>query len=117
MHYSRVASSPTRAYSAATAVLMNELLKGTISYCIALARTEDPITEKAVRGHGHLKAHHPQSRLSSQSLMRRSRALGGEIFSSDCWKLSIPAILYVIQVSRLCLMQSSRKSSTDLNAE
>ena len=33
------------------------------------------------------------------SLMARIRAVNAEVFSHDCWKLSIPAILYVIQNS------------------
>ena len=35
--------------------------------------------------------------VSSVPLVRNFRRLGKEVFSSDCWKLSIPAILYVIQ--------------------
>ncbi|KDQ33061.1 hypothetical protein PLEOSDRAFT_1091306 [Pleurotus ostreatus PC15] len=66
MHYSRVSTPPSRSYSPAAAVLLNEVLKGSISFVIALWRV-----------------------YSNPS----------EVFSPDCWKLSIPAILYVIQNS------------------
>jgi UDP-sugar transporter A1/2/3 len=35
--------------------------------------------------------------LGPRTLLCRFRTLGKEVFSPDCWKLSIPAILYVIQ--------------------
>ena len=38
MHYSRVSVPASQAYSPASAVLMNELLKGSISFVIALFR-------------------------------------------------------------------------------
>jgi solute carrier family 35 (UDP-sugar transporter), member A1/2/3 len=76
MHYSRVSTPPSQAYSAASAVLLNEILKGSISFGIALWR------------------------LSSNPDVRRPfNQLLHETFSPDCWKLSIPAILYVIQNS------------------
>ncbi|EGN95692.1 hypothetical protein SERLA73DRAFT_113381 [Serpula lacrymans var. lacrymans S7.3] len=68
MHYSRVSTPPHLAYSPAAAVLTNELLKGSISFVIALGRVRDAADTP-------------------------------EIFSPDCWKLSIPAILYVVQNS------------------
>ncbi|KAG5653825.1 hypothetical protein H0H81_010098 [Sphagnurus paluster] len=82
MHHSRVSTPPSRAYSAATAVLMNELLKGIISFIIAYLRID----------HSSDAAGLPRS-ISRVSL----RKLASDIFSPDCWKLSIPAILYVIQ--------------------
>ncbi|CAE6414055.1 unnamed protein product [Rhizoctonia solani] len=138
MHYSRVSTPANRTYSAASAVLLNELLKGSISLLIALFRVDDQ-THKSSRpevislmsGSGDLDDDSPttpmikakaQGRnflghrstgsgsirgvLSSQlrrstSLLTRLwckfRRLGREVFSPDCWKLSIPAILYVIQ--------------------
>jgi len=96
MHYSRIVTSPGQAYSAGTAVLMNELLKGVISYIIALSRTEDPILGKLSRGDDHTRMH-STSILSPQSFIRRFHLVWREVFSTDCWKLSIPAILYVIQ--------------------
>lgn len=39
MHYSRISTPVKDAYSPATAVLLNELLKGSISFVIALMRT------------------------------------------------------------------------------
>ncbi|KAI0034055.1 nucleotide-sugar transporter-domain-containing protein, partial [Vararia minispora EC-137] len=75
MHYSRVSTPPSLAYSPATAVLLNEILKGLISFFVALYRISrtnvpDPFSQ----------------------LLR-------DIFSRDCWKLSIPALLYVVQNS------------------
>lgn len=76
MHYSRVSTPPSQSYSPASAVLLNEILKGSISFAIALWR------------------------LSSNPDVRRPFSqLLHETFSPDCWKLSIPAILYVVQNS------------------
>jgi len=97
MHYSRVVTSPKQAYSAATAVLMNELTKGLISFAIALARIEDPAVDKLARGHGQLKTQPTPRKFSIQQLTRRAQLVIREVLSADCWKLSIPAILYVIQ--------------------
>ncbi|KAG2751681.1 hypothetical protein P692DRAFT_20669799, partial [Suillus brevipes Sb2] len=69
MHYSRVSTPPPLSYSPAAAVLLCEILKGSISFVIALWRAQDT-------GDSHC-----------------------EIFSPDCWKLSIPAVLYVVQNS------------------
>ncbi|KAF5373663.1 hypothetical protein D9758_000623 [Tetrapyrgos nigripes] len=84
MHYSRVSTPPSRMYSAATAVLMNEVLKGSISLVIAFWRIESE------------KGSSPSS-CRPLALADRARKLSRDIFSTDCWKLSIPAILYVIQ--------------------
>ncbi|KAG9097568.1 hypothetical protein FRC06_007419 [Ceratobasidium sp. 370] len=136
MHYSRVSTPANRTYSAASAVLLNELLKGTISLLIALARLDDQPAKGArpdaiplISGAGDLDEDSPTTpmiKAKSQgrglhgrggsgsvrgvvtSQLRRSaslaarlwskfRRLGREVFSPDCWKLSIPAILYVIQ--------------------
>jgi UDP-sugar transporter A1/2/3 len=70
---------PSRTYSAATAVLMNEILKGTISLVIAFVRI-DPQPSELVQ--------------APQPFMGRVRKLWREVMSPDCWKLSIPAILY-----------------------
>ncbi|KAJ6572919.1 nucleotide-sugar transporter-domain-containing protein [Mycena sp. CBHHK59/15] len=85
MHYSRVYTPPSRAYSPATAVLMNEILKGSISLVIAFTRIDLPIPEIAGQA------------TCSQTLLTRIKRLAVDVFSQDCWKLSIPAILYVIQ--------------------
>ncbi|CAE6490246.1 unnamed protein product [Rhizoctonia solani] len=138
MHYSRVSTPANRTYSAASAVLLNELLKGSISLLIALFRVDDqtpktsrpevislmpgagdldddspttPMIKAKAQGRGYLSHRSTGSGsirgvLSSQlrkstSLLTRLwckfRRLGREVFSPDCWKLSIPAILYVIQ--------------------
>jgi UDP-sugar transporter A1/2/3 len=82
-------------YSAATAVLMNEILKGLISLVIAFTRTDG--------GHGSMydmaQAPFPAG---SRGAVGRLRKLWREVFSPDCWKLSIPAILY--GASRLFLI-------------
>ena len=75
MHYSRVSTPPSKSYSPASAVLLNEILKGSISFGIALWR------------------------LSKSDVPRPFNQLLCETFSPDCWKLSIPAVLYVIQNS------------------
>lgn len=91
---------------------MVELLKGSISLFIALSRVDDTAS---------LLDHPPKSRKRSNSSpktissasksflpesiasfdsglwIRRAGKLRKELFSTDCWKLSIPAILYVIQ--------------------
>ncbi|KAJ7685643.1 nucleotide-sugar transporter-domain-containing protein [Mycena polygramma] len=94
MHYSRVSAPPSQTYSPASAVLLNELLKGTISFLIALARVPQV-------------AERPWHRMSFWAVVRELPYpwtspfwwLCGEILSPDCWKLSIPAILYVVQNS------------------
>ncbi|KIJ23171.1 hypothetical protein M422DRAFT_196262, partial [Sphaerobolus stellatus SS14] len=78
MHTSRTTIDPSRQYSAASAVFVNELLKGSISFVIALYRVDSQ----------------PKRAGSSASSWSR---IWRDIFSSDCWKLSIPAILYVFQ--------------------
>ena len=80
MHYSRV--STVKPYSPALAVLMNELIKGSISLVIALWRIQK-----------NNQTHHRPLTTQGSSLS----ILYSEIFSKDCWKLSIPALLYVIQ--------------------
>lgn len=91
MHYSRVHIPPSQSYSAPTAVLLNELLKGAISLAIAFSRIDrsPPYASDL-----------PQPGLTSgrfwhsSRLLLRIRKLAREVFSPDCWKLSIPAILY-----------------------
>ncbi|KAF8965256.1 hypothetical protein BDZ97DRAFT_1812845 [Flammula alnicola] len=92
MHYSRVSTPPSRAYSAATAVLMNEILKGTISLIIAFSRIDSQPTAYELA-----QAPYTPQRPYTQRFVGRLRRLWREVFSPDCWKLSIPAILYVIQ--------------------
>ena len=84
MHHSRVSIVPSEAYSAGTAVLMVELLKGVISFTIAYLRIENTTTYGL-----------PSSAAAPRSTpFTRLKKLWREIFRSDCWKLSIPAILY-----------------------
>ena len=88
MHYSRVSVPPSHRYSAATAVLMNEILKGTISLIIALMRTD--ISAYDLVQAPLLSGQHPYSHI----YIFRLRKLWKDVWSPDCWKLSIPAILY-----------------------
>ncbi|KAI6128325.1 nucleotide-sugar transporter [Pisolithus thermaeus] len=94
MHYSRVHIPPSQSYSAPMAVLLNELLKGAISLAIAFTHMDRPAS---------YGTDPPQPSLTSgrfwhsSRVLLRSRRLAREVFSPDCWKLSIPAILYVIQ--------------------
>lgn len=94
MHYSRVSTPASQAYSPAAAVLLNEVLKGSISFVIALARTPNPSIQS-------LSTRRPTTGIVSQACSWRLRLtrLCSEIFARDCLKLSIPAILYVIQNS------------------
>lgn len=84
MHYSRVSTPAAQSYSPASAVLLNELLKGSISFVVAFLRVADA-SDASGRG-----------LMGWWSSLRR---VCREIFSPDCWKLSIPAILYVVQNS------------------
>lgn len=99
MHYSRVFTPKDATYSAASAVLLNELLKGGISLGIALSRIEissptDPLMSfQEKRPSSWL----PSDRSQFNAWPAKFKKLGREVFSPDCWKLSIPAILYVIQ--------------------
>ncbi|KAH7913738.1 nucleotide-sugar transporter [Hygrophoropsis aurantiaca] len=93
MHYSRVSIPPSQSYSAPTAVLLNELLKGSISLAIAFTRIDRSTSYASDTPPGLTTGRfwHPSK------VWLRIRRLGREVFSPDCWKLSIPAILYVIQ--------------------
>ncbi|KAJ3725862.1 nucleotide-sugar transporter-domain-containing protein [Lentinula raphanica] len=87
MHYSRVSIPSSRMYSAAAAVLMNEVLKGSISLLIAYCRIESNIGTESSLLPG----------LQPKVFLSKFKKLSRDIFSADCWKLSIPAVLYVIQ--------------------
>ncbi|KAJ7111531.1 nucleotide-sugar transporter [Mycena crocata] len=99
MHYSRVSTPPSRAYSPATAVLMNEILKGSISLVIAFSRIDAPSPDVG-------------GQTSRLTLAARVRRLAGAVFSQDCWKLSIPAILYVIQNNLQFVAVSNLEAAT-----
>ncbi|KAJ7766711.1 nucleotide-sugar transporter-domain-containing protein [Mycena metata] len=94
MHYSRVSTPQSQSYSPASAVLLNELLKGLISFFIALARTPAVASQ-------------PWHRMSFSQIISALPypwtppflSLCADVLSTDCWKLSIPALLYVIQNS------------------
>ncbi|EIW70534.1 hypothetical protein TREMEDRAFT_22759, partial [Tremella mesenterica DSM 1558] len=83
MHYSRISTAPSRTYSAATAVLLNELLKGAISVLIALKHPRPPSSFPSF--------------IPTMLHPSRIRNLTKSVLSPDCYKLSVPAILYVIQ--------------------
>ncbi|GAA93720.1 uncharacterized protein L969DRAFT_96108 [Mixia osmundae IAM 14324] len=114
IHYSRTAPG-ARPYSTAAAVLLGEILKGVISLAVALANTYTHL-DAAPYGSGSAAGHYAspgaplKRRISNQiqtiesSSMRylkllpsKSAGLFKDVFSDDCWKLSIPALLYYIQ--------------------
>ncbi|WVQ99499.1 hypothetical protein IAU59_006634 [Kwoniella sp. CBS 9459] len=103
MHYSRIATPPGKTYSAATAVLLNELLKGFISVVIALKRIDtnmNSTTAPPLYSEKNMDKdleRRPNAGFISIFHSTRIRALGKAVFSPDCYKLSVPAILYVIQ--------------------
>ncbi|ORY79696.1 nucleotide-sugar transporter-domain-containing protein [Leucosporidium creatinivorum] len=107
LHYSRISVPADKMYSAASAVLLNECLKGTISISIAFYNTL-----LATPGSGYAplspedrsdeeKAAQRPKRWDEVLTVSRVRKAGAklrkDVFSSDCWKLSIPACLYVVQ--------------------
>lgn len=66
---------------------MNEILKGLISLIIAFTRLDAGHTSM----YDMVQAPYPAG---SRGVMSRLRKLWRDVFSPDCWKLSIPAILY-----------------------
>ncbi|KAF8844540.1 hypothetical protein BDN67DRAFT_894647 [Paxillus ammoniavirescens] len=93
MHYSRVSTPPHLSYSPASAVLLGEILKGSISFLIALWRAKETDLHFSSRKSfgGIISSFLPWS--------APFRHVCSEVFSVDCWKLSIPAVLYVVQNS------------------
>ncbi|KAL0946608.1 hypothetical protein HGRIS_012806 [Hohenbuehelia grisea] len=115
MHYSRVSTAPSHTYSAGTAVLMNEVLKGAISLAIAFTRIETPpSTPPPYTPLDGSRFPQPSlnSRWSPRAVLARSRKLCKDVFSPDCWKLSIPAILYVIQNNLQYVAASNLEAAT-----
>ncbi|TIB19069.1 hypothetical protein E3P92_00152 [Wallemia ichthyophaga] len=121
MRYSRV-SDPEHSYNPASAVLLTEILKASISLYTAYKRTDDhalnsnredhlsplfPKKKKSFLGNLPVKpsASHNKRRISlslkddqrPSDTKLKAKILVAQIFSRDSWKLSIPAILYVIQ--------------------
>ncbi|KAH6895024.1 nucleotide-sugar transporter-domain-containing protein [Coprinopsis sp. MPI-PUGE-AT-0042] len=90
MHYSRISIPPELAYSPASAVLLNEILKGSISFSIAVYNASRPPSSQ----YSDIST---STRRHSKPLVPVVREVCKEILSPDCWKLSIPAILYVVQ--------------------
>ncbi|KZT11320.1 uncharacterized protein LAESUDRAFT_642341 [Laetiporus sulphureus 93-53] len=99
MHYSRVSAAPSETYSAAAAVLTTELLKGSISLVVAFTRLDCSSLPST-------------SPWNPRTLLYRFRRLGKEVFRPDCWKLSIPAILYVIQNNLQFVAVSNLEAAT-----
>ena len=99
MHYSRVSVAPSRTYSAAAAVLLNELLKGAVSVVIALQKIDvDMLNSISHSEKDPRSLNRPTpSRIPSYLHMSRIRNLTKQVLSPDCYKLAVPAILYVIQ--------------------
>ncbi|GAA5835475.1 hypothetical protein JCM9279_004552 [Rhodotorula babjevae] len=112
LHYSRISVPADRMYNAAAAVLLNELLKGAISLSIAFRNAL--LAASSSRG-GDYSRVPTDDEFESRRRSGPSGGVGGgggadlarakfaatkmlgEVFSGDCWKLSIPACLYVIQ--------------------
>jgi len=130
MHYSRVSTLPSQTYSAATAVVMNELLKGLISLAVAFARTNPPISRNADIPKGNFTSPTSTSLHALLCYLRtltfRVRKVFNEVFSQDCWKLSIPAVLYggpafhiIMHVNskRLCLFSHPESPSVRRNIQ
>ncbi|ORY32920.1 nucleotide-sugar transporter-domain-containing protein [Naematelia encephala] len=104
MHYSRITTAPSKTYSAASAVLLNELLKGIISVIVALRHIDQemsqatpsyvsPLSEKETK----ILHQIPSPSFTSWFQASRLRNLSNQVLSPDCYKLAVPAILYVIQ--------------------
>ncbi|KAF9227594.1 hypothetical protein BS17DRAFT_793275 [Gyrodon lividus] len=93
MHYSRVSTPTHLSYSPASAILLGEILKGSISFVIALWRAKETDLQYSSRKSfgGVVSSFFPWS--------APFRQVCSEVFSADCWKLSIPAVLYVVQNS------------------
>ncbi|KAE9409635.1 nucleotide-sugar transporter [Gymnopus androsaceus JB14] len=92
MHYSRVSTPSSRMYSAATAVLMNEVLKGSISLFIAFCRIDSGCASDS-----------RPTRVFTNKLSKLSR----DVFGADAWKLSIPAMLYGLYQNNLQYVAAS----------
>jgi len=103
MHYSRITAPADRSYSAATAVLFNELLKGSASLYIALRKIDTdlssshPAIHSGKDSHSRLRPSQRSSRIPTLFHSSRIRVLAKSVFSPDCYTLAVPAILYVIQ--------------------
>ncbi|GAA5931550.1 uncharacterized protein JCM15063_001499 [Sporobolomyces koalae] len=108
LHYSRISVPKDKMYSAASAVLLNELLKGAISLSIAFRNAVHaqgagpggdyaPLPGKDELEDGRKPLAAGDNVWDQTRMQLAAKKLFGEIFSNDCWKLSIPACLYVIQ--------------------
>lgn len=106
LHYSRISVPKDKSYSAASAVLLNELLKGAISLSIAFRNAVAGTANAAGRSYAKLEGdeddHYRKGIANGNGwdlgkVQAGGRKLLSEVFSRDCWKLSIPACLYVIQ--------------------
>ncbi|KAH6918242.1 nucleotide-sugar transporter-domain-containing protein, partial [Coprinopsis sp. MPI-PUGE-AT-0042] len=82
MHYSRISIPPELAYSPASAVLLNEILKGSISFSIAVYNASRPPSSQ----YSDIST---STRRRSKPLVPVVREVCKEILSPDCWKLSI----------------------------
>ncbi|CBQ71370.1 related to UDP-galactose transporter [Sporisorium reilianum SRZ2] len=119
MHHSRVSAPVGKAYFFPTAVLLTELLKCLISFVIAvisIPTSNDSLplpsgshkTPASKRRHSKTEhdslqpqtlspASHRCHDASSDSTRSKLKLVLDEVAAEDYWKLSIPAILYVLQ--------------------
>ncbi|GAA5833033.1 hypothetical protein JCM5353_005443 [Sporobolomyces roseus] len=104
----RISVPKDKMYSAASAVLLNELLKGAISLSIAFRNSVHahtggpggdyaPLPSKDELEDGRRPSTGDVNVWESQRMQGAAKKMFTEVFSNDCWKLSIPACLYVIQ--------------------
>ena len=94
MHYSRIMPLVNgHRYFTSTAVLLNEVMKLMIASVVALHDTRSSLGRKA-------------------SLQTLARSVYGQVFSSDSWKLAIPAALYTLQNSLQYVAVSNLDAAT-----
>ncbi|KAM0747000.1 hypothetical protein T439DRAFT_359854 [Meredithblackwellia eburnea MCA 4105] len=96
LHYSRQ-NAHGKLYSAAAAVLMNELLKLTISFGLAVKKSHSNV--RISRPQAPSKTLDQRESIRTELVILKDAVLAtvGDIFKGDYWKLAVPALLYVVQ--------------------
>ncbi|KAI5788844.1 nucleotide-sugar transporter-domain-containing protein [Peziza echinospora] len=93
MHYSRIMPAGPDRYFTSTAVFLNEVIK--LLICVVVALRD----RRKIDG-------------SLSSYATSIRALSSEVFTSDSWKLAIPAALYTLQNSLQYVAVSNLDAAT-----
>lgn len=88
LHYSRQSLPGEKMYSAASAVLLNEAFKGIISLGMSIKNARQDQEPTLKQG---------QEKDEVYRLGEAVKSVAREMFSPDCWKLAVPATLYVFQ--------------------